>query len=85
IHNSLSIDWLKWLGFTFDEPAPYGKDGSLFYHFYAKIPSVGNLNQGGMKDVCCSSGRGGQCIGRGRNGSEYGGHKSTGEGFSGGL
>lgn len=41
--NELSISWIKWLGFSFDKPKPYGKDGCLFYHFYAKIPSVGNL------------------------------------------
>lgn len=34
IENKLSIRWLKWCGFKFDEPAPYGVKKALFLHFY---------------------------------------------------
>jgi hypothetical protein len=31
--NHKSIRWLKWLGFRFDEPVPYGVSGEPFYPF----------------------------------------------------
>jgi hypothetical protein len=31
--NTASIRWLKWLGFKFDKPAPYGPDGLPFLRF----------------------------------------------------
>lgn len=34
IENKLSIRWLKWCGFKFDEPQPYGLKRALFLHFY---------------------------------------------------
>ncbi len=33
VRNTRSIRWLKWLGFKFDEPAPYGMDGKPFMRF----------------------------------------------------
>lgn len=33
IHNLLAIRWLKWLGFEFAAPIPYGINGELFYPF----------------------------------------------------
>lgn len=32
--NTSSIMWLKWLGFTIDEPTPHGPDGELFHRFH---------------------------------------------------
>ena len=32
--NTSSVQWLKWLGFTIDDPIPYGPDGELFHRFY---------------------------------------------------
>lgn len=32
--NKRSIEWLKRLGFTVDEAAPYGPEGALFHRFY---------------------------------------------------
>lgn len=32
--NKITIRWLKWLGFTFKDAAPYGKMGEPFHHFY---------------------------------------------------
>lgn len=32
--NVSSIKWLKWLGFTIEEPIPHGPDGDLFHRFY---------------------------------------------------
>lgn len=32
--NKSSVQWLKWLGFTIDEPIPHGPDGELFHRFY---------------------------------------------------
>lgn len=32
--NTLSIRWLRRMGFTLDEPAPYGAIGDSFHHFY---------------------------------------------------
>jgi hypothetical protein len=31
--NDAAIRWLGWLGFTFDDPAPYGPDRLPFYRF----------------------------------------------------
>lgn len=33
IENKASIRWLKWLGFTFDEPIEYGVKGEQFMRF----------------------------------------------------
>lgn len=33
IRNQKSIEWLKFLGAKFDEPAPYGVEGRMFQHF----------------------------------------------------
>lgn len=33
VRNTASIQWLKWLGFRFDEPAPYGHLGLPFMRF----------------------------------------------------
>lgn len=40
IENRLSIRWLKWCGFTFDEPKPYGAKQALFLHFYQEKKNV---------------------------------------------
>lgn len=40
INNKLSIRWLKWCGFTFDEPKPYGEKQALFLHFYKEKKNV---------------------------------------------
>lgn len=32
--NTNSILWLKWLGFTIDEPIPHGPDDELFHRFH---------------------------------------------------
>lgn len=32
--NTKSIRWLRWLGFTIDEPVKYGPDDELFHLFY---------------------------------------------------
>lgn len=31
--NTQVIRWLEWLGFTIEEPVPYGKNGELFHRF----------------------------------------------------
>lgn len=31
--NAVSIRWLKWLGFKFEDAAPYGPHGELFHRF----------------------------------------------------
>jgi hypothetical protein len=31
--NRMAVRWLKWLGFTLDEPVPYGPMGLPFHHF----------------------------------------------------
>lgn len=33
VDNNQSIRWLKWLGFSFDDPAPYGVAGDNFQRF----------------------------------------------------
>ena len=35
--NEVSIHWLRWLGFTIDEPAPYGVNDELFHRFHMGI------------------------------------------------
>ena len=32
--NKASIRWLKWLGFTIEEPVPHGPDKELFHYFH---------------------------------------------------
>lgn len=34
--NAVHIQWLKWLGFRFDPPAPFGVNDELFLRFYMK-------------------------------------------------
>lgn len=34
--NTVHIQWLKWLGFEFQEPQPYGPNGELFTAFYKR-------------------------------------------------
>jgi hypothetical protein len=34
VENTVSIQWLKWLGFEFDEPEPFGVNGELFHRFH---------------------------------------------------
>lgn len=34
VRNTLSIKWLKWCGFQFHHPAPYGCKGLIFQKFY---------------------------------------------------
>lgn len=34
VKNRESVRWLKWLGFTFDNPAPFGVAGEEFQRFY---------------------------------------------------
>ena len=37
--NASAIRWLRWLGFQFDDPIPYGVDGLPFLPFYKrKVP-----------------------------------------------
>ena len=33
IRNTAAIRWLKWLGFDFSQPEPYGPHGHLFHKF----------------------------------------------------
>lgn len=35
--NQVSIDWLKSLGFTIENPAPYGVKGDLFHKFHMEV------------------------------------------------
>lgn len=39
VDNKKSIRWLKWLGFTIDEPSPYGVGGELFHKFHIEKSS----------------------------------------------
>ena len=32
--NTLSVRWLKWAGFTIEEPAPWGAQGLMFHRFW---------------------------------------------------
>jgi len=34
VKNKVSINWLRRIGFSFDDPEPYGLDGELFQRFY---------------------------------------------------
>tara|TARA_R110000851_G_scaffold5398_1_gene22363 strand:- start:5663 stop:6136 length:474 start_codon:yes stop_codon:yes gene_type:complete len=34
VENRKTIVWLKWLGFKFDKPAPYGRRQEMFRRFY---------------------------------------------------
>lgn len=34
VRNTAAVRWLKWLGFAFAEPVPYGLHGEPFYPFY---------------------------------------------------
>lgn len=34
VDNKLSINWLRWLGFTICDPEPYGVSGELFHKFF---------------------------------------------------
>lgn len=34
VNNTVSIKWLKWIGFIIDEPLPYGLDNEMFHKFY---------------------------------------------------
>lgn len=34
--NRVSIRWLKWLGFTIDEPEAIGKNGEMFHRFHIR-------------------------------------------------
>lgn len=34
VENSKTIVWLRWLGFKFDKPAPYGRRQEMFRRFY---------------------------------------------------
>ncbi|MAE81629.1 MAG: hypothetical protein CMB80_02750 [Flammeovirgaceae bacterium] len=35
--NELTLRWLKWLGFTIEDPEPYGMYQLPFHHFYKKV------------------------------------------------
>lgn len=34
VDNTISIRWLKWMGFKFDEPQAIGHNGAMFHKFY---------------------------------------------------
>lgn len=34
VKNTVSIEWLRWLGFTICDPEPYGVCGELFHKFF---------------------------------------------------
>ncbi|EMX0849497.1 hypothetical protein AAF302_000704 [Pluralibacter gergoviae] len=34
VRNHVAKSWLHWLGFTLEEPAPYGVQGNLFHRFH---------------------------------------------------
>lgn len=36
VRNAIAIRWLGWLGFTFDDPEPYGPKGMLFQRFWMR-------------------------------------------------
>lgn len=38
--NTTHVQWLKWLGYTFDAPAVHGVSGELFQRFYMKEENV---------------------------------------------
>jgi len=35
--NSITVRWLKWLGFTVEEAEPYGVYNMPFHHFYKEV------------------------------------------------
>lgn len=35
--NTLTVRWLRWLGFTIEDPKPYGINGKLFHHFWKVV------------------------------------------------
>lgn len=37
VRNTLSVKWLKWLGFKMEDPIPYGVNGELFHKFTMEI------------------------------------------------
>jgi len=41
VHNKVHIQWLKWLGFRFDEPVPHGINKELFMRFYMTKEGIG--------------------------------------------
>ena len=36
VRNTVAIRWLRWLGFTFDEPEPYGPNQMMFQRFWMR-------------------------------------------------
>lgn len=38
VRNTAAIRWLKWLGFQFEDPEPYGPKGMLFHKFWMIKP-----------------------------------------------
>jgi hypothetical protein len=36
VSNTVAIGWLKWLGFTFEDAAPWGYRGLPFHKFYVR-------------------------------------------------
>lgn len=38
--NTKTVSWLKWLGFTLEEPRPYGALGRPFHYFYKEPSNV---------------------------------------------
>lgn len=36
VRNKVSINWLRWCGFTLDPPTKYGLQGELFHRFWMK-------------------------------------------------
>ena len=45
VKNRESVRWLRWLGFTLEEPAPYGVVGEEFHRFYMEKPLCAALQQ----------------------------------------
>lgn len=40
VDNTASIRWLKWLGFTMHDPAPFGVEGQMFHIFEKRAHDV---------------------------------------------
>lgn len=36
VENHVSINWLKWMGFTVEAPEPYGIHGEMFHRFWMR-------------------------------------------------
>ncbi len=49
VRNRRTIRWLKWLGFTIEEPRPYGPLGMPFHFFYWRRPAA-EINTGESHD-----------------------------------